>query len=128
MQSINGELEKMCSASRPVLLRYIENYSLKLRLLLAVVVILISLVAVVGVGAWALSSLQTNAAFSTVFAQLLEMTARLENELQEDVSGKRSVPTLVIKSRYRDVLTKLTALRATAENGPSAGRWAALDA
>jgi signal transduction histidine kinase/DNA-binding response OmpR family regulator len=110
------------------LLTYIENYSLKLRLLLAVAVILISLVAVVGVGAGALSSLQTNATFSTVFARLLEMTARLENELQEDVSGKRSVPALVIKSRYRDTLTKLTALRATAESGPATGRWAALDA
>jgi two-component system sensor histidine kinase/response regulator len=118
----------VCAASRPVLLTYIGNYSLRLRLLLAIAVILVSLAAVVGVGAWALTSLQTNASFSTIFAQLLEMTARLENELQEDVSGKRSVPTLAIKTRYRDVLTKLAALRPTAESGPSAGRWAALEA
>ena len=108
---------------------FIGRYHLRYRILIAAFLVSASLLTMVGIGGQALSSSQTNARFASLFAQLLEGTARLETELEEELSGRSGGEhsALSVTSRYRDTLTTLAALRATVDTELSVGSWAALD-
>jgi signal transduction histidine kinase/DNA-binding response OmpR family regulator len=89
----------------------------------------LSLLAMLAVGSSALSTSKTNSGFTSLFAQLLESTARLESELQQDLAEQRTKQSpLNVASRYRDALTLMAALRATTGADPVAGVLAPLNA
>lgn len=105
--------------------RYLSN-----RFLISIAAIAISLLLVLAIGARALSSFGTHSHFSTLFAQLVEVTARLESELswpspQEKAAERKAN----LSQRYRDVLATFAALRGvdTDHLTQNDGKWAAVE-
>ena len=112
-----------------VLLKFVEKIPFTHRLVLAASAISIGLLAMVVVGMRDLSSARNNVGFASVFAHLLEGMARLETELEAELSGKHAPePPLSLAGRHRDVLRMLAGLHATAGAGPEAEALKALEA
>jgi signal transduction histidine kinase/CheY-like chemotaxis protein len=110
--------------------RLTDNF-LGRRIFTAIAVFAFSLLLIFAIGAQAMNARQTALRFSALLSQLSEAALRLESELGWSLAQTRAPDdTAALSGRYREVLARFSALRAS--DGPghwqAEGRWAAVEA